>query len=273
MLESESKFSIIISTCALVISILSYADNKKQLNILIHKERTKDIARQAIQGLRVLNKTLKYLSYPLFCFTNIDQIVVCIVQELREKDKFKLSIKYESLKLNNNVIFLNTLKDSKEFVNTVRSVLFSIWHEGRVNKYFEYKGPNIESFVNFTIQPNIVCTKSLDFSNLFTNLINLENDVANLTRVEFFIEPYDSELFNLLNNDYESILNLLYEALSKQVYDIELTKNMTPEDIRNVLYNTLNYNQIIEKTALMTINLKERVDNLKKELAVRYLTS
>jgi len=48
---------------------------------------------------------------------------------------------------------------------------------------------------------------------------------------------------------------------------------MTPQEIKEITYNTVNYNQIIEKTTFMSENLGKRVNELKKELAVQYLTS
>jgi hypothetical protein len=271
--ESESSLSIIISACALAISILSYANNKKQLDVIMHKENLKEVVQEAIEALRGANNTLKDLSHP-FHFTNIDQITTCMAQELHEKDKIRLSIRYESLKINDNVIFINSLKDSREFASKVRGILFSIWRaEGKIDKFLQYRGPSIESSVDFNIQPDVICAKSLDFGDMFTNFIKLENDIINLTRVQFFIEPYDSELFNLLNEDYECILSLLYEAFSKQVHDIELVKNMTPEDIKDALCGTVNHDQITEKTTLMSANLRKRVNELKRELAVQYLTN
>ena len=203
-LESEPTIPIIISVCALMISILGYADNRKKMDILMRKENKKKVVEEAIEILRNINYTLKDLSHP-FNFTNIDQMIVGIIQEVCGKDKIKLSIRYESLKLNDDVIFTNSLKDPTEFTNKIRNILFSFSREGKRNRYFQYIGSNIESSIDFTTQPNFICIKSLGLGNLFTNLVKLENDLSNLVRVEFLIEPFDPELFQLLNENYECI--------------------------------------------------------------------
>ncbi len=171
------------------------------------------------------------------------------------------------------MIIIKSLKNSNEFVNIASDIIFSFYKQNKGGYCLDgYHGPSIESFVTFTIQPEITYIKLLNIGNIFTNFAKLRCDIDNLTRVQYLIEPYDSELFELLSEEYEYLLNLLYEAFTKE-YSIELTKDMTYQEIKNVIYSTLNYDRIIETMTFMSSNLRKRTNELKKQLAVQSLTN
>jgi hypothetical protein len=211
----------------------------------------------------------------------------------------RLSIKYEKLIINDNVISLNSFNDSKQFVVKVREIMNSFWREGKEewllakrstkrslipyllhptkNVYspssYAYHGTNAVSSISFTMKSDISRTDSLKFDTLFFKLAKLENDIANLTRVQYFIEPYDPDFYKLLEETYENIFKLLYRAFRNQGHEIEFTKNMTPQDIRDAIYGTVNYEQIIGKMIFMSLDMRERANKIKKEITVQYLTN
>ena len=264
---------IIISAFALIVSILGYVTSKKQVNIMVRKEYHKEVVRETIDGLRGINDTLKRFSYPI-PFNDIDDMANCIVQELREKDNIKLSLKYESLKLSDDVFFIKSLKNSNEFINLISFALRLFYRKNeRGSNLYGYHGPDIESSINFTIQPEILCTMSFNLGSIMTNLTKLQCDIDNLTRGQYLIDMYDPELYDLLNEKYDEILNLLYAAFSKQEHVLNLTKTMTLPEVKDILYSTLNYNHITKITTSMSPDLRKRANDLKKELAVYYLTN
>jgi hypothetical protein len=284
--------SIIISTCALMISILSYTNNKKETNVLMEKERNRLYYREAVEALIVENETLKSFSNT-FYFTNIDSITIFVIQQLCSKDEISLSINYEKLIINDNVIIPSSFNDSKEFVAKVRDLLISFWREGEKKRSLEkkssilyflsslrktdsglflyYQGPDVESSISFTMKSDSLYTDYLKFDDLFFNFAKLENDISNLTRVQYLIEPYDPDFYALLEENYECIFKILYEAFRKQGHEIKLTKNMAPQEIKDALYRTVNYEQIIEKITFISSDLRERGNKLKKEITVQNL--
>ena len=288
-----SIISIIISMLAFMISFLTYTNNKRELSILLKKERKKRIAHEAVEILILLNITLKDFSNPLIV-TNIDLFTEGVIKKLFSKDEIRLSVKYDEFTINDKVIFPNSLNDSKEFIVKVRGILHSFWREG-VNKVesetkgitllsrrikwkssnlapYGHRGPNIKASIGLITEPSILEINSLIMNEFFFNLARLETRIIDLTRVQYFIEPLDPDFYDRLIENYECILKILYGDFREQ-HNIELNKDMTPKDIKDALYSTINYDQIIERTTFMSLDLRERANTLKKEITVQYLTN
>ena len=117
----ETIISIIISCVAVAISIFGYINNKKNVDILMASEHKKEIVKEAVEILRNIDNSLKDFPHSL-PFPYKDQAVSDIKREVYESDSLKLSINYENLKLNDNIISTNSTRNSKDFINKIRGI-------------------------------------------------------------------------------------------------------------------------------------------------------
>jgi len=103
-------------------------------------------------------------------------------------------------------------------------------------------------------------------------LAQLRQNLDDLKEFELFINSFESGFLDIIDNEYNEILKLIYKTLSERNFSFEFNSDMKPSDIERVLLDSLNLNEIKDKSEFMATNFKNRVDKISKELTMRILT-
>ena len=88
---------IILSLVAIIIAILGYMDNRKNISIILKKENEKKDIKEALEELKSTSDSLKKLPNYIH-FAHLDFITSDIFRELYENGTLKLTIEFQTLK-------------------------------------------------------------------------------------------------------------------------------------------------------------------------------
>jgi hypothetical protein len=125
--------------------------------------------------------------------------------------------------------------------------------------------------IQFKANPDVIIVDEFDLSEIFSGLAHIENDLNNLKGFEQLIRTFDSDFLDIVAQNCQDIFDLLYEALNKKTYNFNFNKSMKPSEITDVLYDSINYFQIVEKMEYMSEELKDRSEELGKTLGKQIL--
>lgn len=276
--SSSNTFSIIISLLALLISTLGYLDNRRNLkineenlNIVLKDESNKNNLEKCWLILLETSKDLRKLGNQSFVF-GIDEAASNITMHVYEmKGTFNLSIKYTYISTVNHTnsepevlkIDVDSIKSSKDF----RTKVFNYKTEDSKITF----SPSCS--VQFTANPDIIIIDEFDLNEIFSGLAHVENDLNNLKNFEPLIRTFDSEFLEVASRNCQDIFDLLYEAIDKKSYDFNFNSSMKPSEITDILYDSINYYQIIEKMEYMSEELRDRSEELGKTLGKQIFNS
>ena len=233
----DTIIPIVISSVALIISILVYLDNRKKIKIVLERDKERKDIQNALIELKKISDFFK--EFP----TNIhpdpltlDEISSIVAKEILEKDNLNLIIEFTNLNIDN---FRNI-----DFVNKLPLDLY------------------------FNANPDIMLKNFFELRDYKYGFIDLEKNIEKLNEFESLIEPFDAEIIKIAKINYEEMLELLANGLKKKVYTFDFNKNMKYSEIENKLYEILNYNQISKKAQYLSSEISTRIDKLRKELTV-----
>lgn len=260
-----SFIPIFISCIAIIISILGYFDNRKNINIVLIRENERQEIKDALIELKSTSDLLKNFPSQLN-FHDTYFALANISNEVYEKDKLKLTIEFQNLDIStykfdkkDNAVKSITFKYTPETINATKI------REAIKNSYdtTHYK---IGAFLEFNAYPNVIQNLSFDLGDIFHALSAIEENINTLNRFEYLIESFDAEILKNIDESYEQILTFLAEILQKKVYTLEFDRNIKPSQIEDKMNDILNYNKIFEKSRYLSTEIASRVDELRKEL-------
>ena len=92
----NSNIPIFFSFIAIIISILGYLVNRKNINIVMRKEHEREDIKNAIKELKSTSDLLKKLP-DYIQFVNLYFVISDISREIYEKDNLKFKIEFSNL--------------------------------------------------------------------------------------------------------------------------------------------------------------------------------
>lgn len=279
--SSSNTYPLIISLIALLISTLGYLDNRRNLkineenlNIVLKGESTKKNLEKCLSILLETSKDLKDLENQAFIF-GIDEAASNITMHVLEKEEvFNLSIRYthlnavihKSSKPETVDIAIDSIKNSKDF----RIKAFSYKCE---DSKITFKPSCTAQFI---ATPDIIIMNELDLGDIFFGLARIENDLNNLKNFEQLIRTFDSDFLEIVAKNCQEIFDLLYESLSKKVYNFSFdnsVKRIKPSEITDVLYESINYFEIMSVMEYGSKELKDRSEELSRTIGKQILNT
>lgn len=258
----DINITLIISFLALIIAIFGYYDNRIKLKILMNKEIKRKDIENTIGELKNTYKSLKNL--PEFVHFGLAYISD-ISQEVYENNNLNLTIEFRKISFPTEYYFnLHPLSkgESRYIEYDTDSITAS-----KLHNYIKEHPINDNTLVslNFISRP---ITLPENYFHLFiiNGLSNLENNLNNLKDHRNFIESFDAEIFQIIENNYQEILEILADSLHNKVYNLEFDKNMKPSEIEGKIFDIFNYDQILEKVEILSSEVSIRVEKLIKKL-------
>lgn len=270
VLASEvSTFSILtllLSIFAIIISILGYLDNKKNLKIneqnlglVMEKQKQKVEFEFLLKALKETSDKLKSTPRYIY-FAFLDEFILSITRDVYENNKLILSFNFTYLDYKKKIA-INTIKNEDDIVQLIKQHSTAL------------KNENILYGVTLHFQTNLKTNMSewFDISDIFCGFSNLEEIIEDLKHFDFLLESFDPGLIDAINQNYHDLRSLFYEGLNATIDNYEFNRDMKPSDIENYIHEALNYKQMLDKAEYMSTDLRKRVDNLKKEIAIHVL--
>lgn len=266
----NSNIPILFSFIAIIISILGYLTNRKNINIVMRKEREREDIKIAIKELKSTSDLLKKLpDYIQFVF--LDFAISDILREIYEKDNIKLKIEFYNLEVDIPECGKNKHKYIKVQYNANSINVSSLREVMKKSIYSWQKCKYIGNYqLNFTVEPDVISNKFFDLTDFFTGLGKIEDNTNKLKKFEF-LESFDPKIIKDIDATCEEILNNLISIIQTKEYKIEFNRNIKPSEIEDKMNDVLNLNRFSEKTNYLSTEVASRVDGLRKELTKHVL--
>lgn len=269
---------IIVSLIALVVSILGYLDNRrnlkineKNLDIVLKSESNKKNIEKCWSIILETTKDLRNAENFSFIF-GLDEAASNVTMNVYEMDQ-PLNLIIQITRLNTVKyltpepepfeIELNSIKDSKDF----RTKVFHYKCEDSKISY------NPKCSVQFKADPDIIIFTEFDISEVLSGLAYIENDLNNLKGFEQLIRTFDSDFLEVVAKSCQEILDLIYDIVNKKTYDFKFDKSMKPSEITDTFYDSFNFYEIMQKMEYMSEELKDRSEELGKTLGKQIFNS
>lgn len=268
----NSNIPIFFSFIAIIISILGYLVNRKNINIVMRKEHEREDIKNAIKELKSTSDLLKKLP-DYIQFVNLYFVISDISREIYEKDNLKFKIEfsnlvasipeygknkqkneYKRIQYNKNSINVSSLRE------VMKKLIYS-WHK------YKHLG---SVYLNFNVEPDVVSDNFIDLTDFLIGLSEMEDNINKLKKFEF-LESLEPEIFKTITENCDEILNILASILQRKEYIIEFNQNIKPSEIEDKMNDVLNFNRISEKTNYLSTKVVSRVDGLRKELTKQVL--
>lgn len=266
----NSNIPIFISFIAIIISILGYSINRKNINIVMRKEREREDIKIAVKKLKSTSDSLKGLP-DYVNFANLDFVISDILREIYEKDNLKLKIVFSNLEADVPEYNKNKYKYKKIQYNANSINVSSLREMMKILNYSWNKYKHLGSFyLNFTVEPDIIQNKFFDLTDFFSGLSEVEHNINQLKKFEF-LESLDSDILKNIDEACDELLNVLVDILQQKEYIIEFDRNVKPSEIESKMNDVLYFNRISEKTDYLSTEVASRVDGLRKELTKQVL--
>lgn len=263
---------IFIGCIAIIISILGYFDNRKNINIVLKRENERKEIKNALKELKSTSDLLKKL--PSQLNFNYYFFLYDISNEVYEKDKLKLTIEFQKLHFSTYKIDKkdNSLKSTDiiftpETINATK-LRESIKEQSLIFNNNSYSGGG---FLEFNAYPNIIENLSFDLGDIFSALSAIEENINKLNSFEYLIESFDPKILKNIDESYGQIITFLADILQKKVYTLEFDRNVKPSQIEDKMNEIFNYNKIFEETKYLSTEIAARVDELRTELTKQSL--
>lgn len=252
--------TILISSIALLISILGYLDNRKKLKIVFEKENERRDIKRAIESLRVVSDELKELPQYIY-FGRGGFMFDEILQEVYEKEKLDLVIQYKNLKTDR----FGGKEYAIESINA--DLLRSLVKEFSSSVYCAGS-----CILDYNAYPNVITNEFLELSDFFSGLASIEKNLNKLKEHEDIIDPFDNEIIKIIDNNIQETLEILSDALKIKAYNLKFDRDMKPSDIENKIYEITNYALIRKKVEYLSKDVALKVDGLRSKLFELVLT-
>lgn len=266
----SNNIPIIFSFIAIIISILGYLINRKNINIVMRKEREREDIKIAIKELKSTSDILKKLP-DYIQFENLDFAISDISREIYEKDNIKLEMEFYNLEADIPECSKNKQKYIKVQYNANSINVSSLREVINKSIYSWQKCKHLGGFyLNFTVEPDVIENKFFGLTDFFTCLGEIEDSTNKLRKFEF-LESFDPEIINNIDATYEEILNILISILQTRKNKIEFNRSIKPSEIEDKMNDVLNLNRILEKTNYLSTEMASRIDGLRKELTKQVL--
>lgn len=255
----DFDISILINLIVVLLLILGYLDNRKNIKLIIKKDQERKDINDALKQLKKTTASLNKLPEHIY-FTMLHDAINDISREVYEKDKLNLTIEFQNLDLKefNNTNLINT-KSLRKYVKK----FLGNYH----NRKF-YSTPSIE----FISRPDVISCKSLEFDGFFCGLAIIEENINKLSEIENSISFFADEIIENIEKTYEEILKLFADGLQNKVYNFEFDRNMKTSEIEKKINIVLNYNEIVVKTEYLATDLTSKIDELRRDLVKQFLT-
>lgn len=268
-----SFITIFISCIAIIISILGYFDNRKNINLVLKRESERKEIKDALKELKSTSDLLKKLPSQLH-LNDTHFALANISNEVYEKDKLKLTIEFQYLDIftfrtekNGGFVSSATIKYTPETINATK-LRESIKELSLTHNKTHYLGGGS---LGFNASPNVIENLSFDMGEIFMALSEIEENINSLRTFQYLIESFDAEILKNIDESYEQIFTFLADILQKKVYTLEFDRNVKPSQIEAKMNDILNYNKIFENTRYLSTEIASRVDGLRKELTKQSL--
>ena len=265
---------IILSLIAIIIAILGYMDNRKNIGIILKKENEKKDIKEALEELKLTSDSLKKLPNYIH-FAHLDDITSDIFRELYENDTLKLTIEFQTLifsvaDFNKNKLEHYTIEFNENTINTqsLRETMKKLLISYRKSEYHNIGN----STFNFVTNPKIISNDFVELVDIFAGLIKIEDSIDKLNNFEFLIESFDADIIKTIDNYYEEILASLVGILQEKVYTVEFERNIKPSEIDTRINEIFNVDNISENAKYLSTDVASRIDELRKELTKQILT-
>ena len=272
--------TLFVSFIAIIIAILGYWDNRKNINVVLNRESERKEIKEALKELKLTSDSLKKLP-DYMCISDSTDIINDILREVYEKDELKLTITIQNLEMS----IPNQIRVSKDFkfekikydentinVAALRDVIkkyIIIHNEGPDNETEPWLRGNAN--INLNVNPDVVSNNWIELNNFFSGLVKIEYRISKLNEFEYLIDSFDADIIKKIEANYEGILENLSDVLKKKVYTFEYDRNVKPSKLEADFKDVLNYSKISEKINYMSTEVASRIDNLRTELTKQIL--
>lgn len=274
--------TLFVSFIAIIIAILGYWDNRKNINVVLNRESERKEIKEALKELKSTSDLLKKLPDYMY-ISDSTGIIDDILREVYENDRLKLTItiqnleidipehitgsnvndfKFENIKYNENTINVSALRYviKKHLISHHESSQHETepWFAGSAN-------------LNFNVNPDVVSNNWIELVDFFSGLVRIEHRISKLNEFEYLIDSFDAEIIKTIENNYEGILEYLSAVLKKKVYTLEYDRNVKPSKIEVDFKDVFNSGKISEKINYMSTEVASRIDSLRTDLTKQVL--
>lgn len=268
MSETTTIATILISSTALIIAILGYLINRKNLKvneenlkIIMEKQNKKSDIETVLKVLEETSDALKRL--PNYMYVDwFDLFLSDVIRVVHDNKQFSLQFEWKNFDNSSKVIDIESINNVDWYRNNVKNYLDSD-HKIKFDSYYT---------LNFVAHPNINSTTWVDLEGMFTGLGKIEICIDKLKRYEGLLHLFGSEL-ELVDKNCGEIFDYLYDALNKRVYKLDFNSDMKTSEIQDSVDALINLNQMREKAEYCSTEVAKRVDDLRKELFMQILTN
>jgi len=198
--------TILISISAILIAIFGYWDNRKNISIILKKEKERDDIKEALKELKSTSDSLKNLPDYMY-FSGLYDLTNDIFRELYENDTLKLTIEFQTLQFfipdSDTLSKYNTIEYNENTINTLslRKLMKKLLIQYRKNEY-NIGNPSL----NFVTNLNIISNGFVELEEFFGGLIEIEDCLDKLNNFELLIESFDADIIKTISKYYEEIL-------------------------------------------------------------------
>lgn len=258
-IDVDSYITIFISLIAVIIAILGYLDNRKNIKIVRERENEKNDIRNVLKELKTTSDTLK--EFPDYTYFNLlDFIIYDISREVYENETLSLKFEFQDIKTKHHSIDVNSIT-----AKTLRSMV------KKVDDFYKTGENFISLDIIFIDDPDVIMNKYFELNNFVDIFIKIEDDISKLKEFEYLIDSFDPEIIKMIEKSYEKILKLLADIYHKKSYTIELNRNMKPSEIEYEIEKMLNYEEIAEQSTYLSTDVASRIDELRRDLSKQIL--
>lgn len=244
--------TILISSIALIISVLGYLDNRRKLKIVLERESERKDIKRAIEVLKTTSDELKNLPQHIN-FGHGAFLLENILQEVYEGGELNLRIEYKNL---------DTYGGDGEKKYPIDSINAEMLRNNIYNS----------CTLEYNSRPNVILNEFFEFGDFFHGLAEIDKNLNQLKEFESIVDSFDGEIIKIIDKGIQEILELLSDALKKEIYNLEFNRNMKPSEIENKIYGITNYTLILEKAKILSTDTASRVDGLRSKLFEMVLT-
>ncbi|WMW25776.1 hypothetical protein RE474_03390 [Methanolobus sediminis] len=212
-----------------------------------------------LKALKETSDKLKDL--PMYVYiAYLDDFVLSVTRDVYENKKLVLSFEFTILQCKDKIA-INTIEIEKDIIKMIKQHS-KAWKDEKV-----MFGINLF----FQTNQNLNLGEWFDITDLFCGFSHLEEIIEDLRNFDLLLGSFDPDIIYIIAQNNNDLLNLFYEGLNSKINQVEFNSDMKPSEIETYIYDALNYTQMRDKAEYMSTDIRKRVDDLRKEIAVHVL--
>ena len=258
-IDTTAYITIFISLTAVIIAILGYLDNRKNIKIVIERENEKNEIRNVLKELQKTSNTLKELPEHIH-FGLLDLVIFDISREVYENKTLNLKFEFQKIEIRKFSIDTNSIT-----AESLGSIIKKVIDRNKREKSWEY--PTIR----FIDNPDVISNKFFELDSFMYIFEKIEDNISKLNEFEYLIDSFDAEILKMIKKPYEKILALLADSFHKKEYTIEFNRDMKPSEIEDEMKKILNYEKIFNQSIHLSTDVASRIDELRRDLTKQIL--